>query len=128
MRQRLTLIGILLLQVLAVVLYPPPFFQRAPQAIVLPPVFVLLFALALLGMNTGVLMPAAGRSSLVFVQGVNIVVRLMMLFARMKAPQEAWDWSLIITMVVGIGLSWFTILWMERRHPRFLLLRRSEAM
>ncbi len=120
--QLVILIVILLLQVVAVVLYPPTFFQRAPQAIVLPPAFLILYALALIGMNTGVLPPAAGRSSLVFVQGVNIVVRLMMLFANLKTPAGKWDLLLIVLLLGAIILSWISILWMERRQPRFLLL------
>jgi hypothetical protein len=124
-RDRLALIGILVLQIVAVILYPPAFFQRAPQAIVLPPAFLILFVLALIGMNTGVLTPTAGRSSLVFVQGVNIVVRLMMLFANLKTPAGDWDVTLIVLLLVAIALSWATILWMEKRQPRFLLLRQQ---
>jgi len=122
-RDRLILIGLLLLQIMAVILYPPAFFERAPQAIVLPPTFLILFVLALLAMNVGVLTPASGRSSLVFVQGVNIVVRLMMLFANMKAPDGQWDLPLVATLSISIALSWFAILQMEKRRPWFLLLR-----
>ena len=126
-QNRLALIGILVLQVVAVILYPPVFFDRAPQAIVLPPAFFILFALTLLAMNAGVLTPAAGRSSLVFVQGVNIVVRLMMLFANLKTPDGEWDGLLIALLSLGIALSWASIVWMEKRQPRFLLLRRRTA-
>lgn len=126
-QNRLALIGILVLQVVAVVLYPPAFFDRAPQAIVLPPALLILFGLSLLAMNTGVLTPAAGRSSLVFVQGVNIVVRLMMLFANLKTPDGEWDWLLIALLPLGIALSWISIMWMEKRQPRFLLLRQRAA-
>ncbi|HHS98062.1 MAG TPA: hypothetical protein ENK08_09245 [Chloroflexi bacterium] len=126
-RDRLVLIGVFVLQIVAVILYPPAFFDKAPQAIVLPPAFLLLFVLALIGMNTGVLNPTAGRSSLTFVQGVNIVVRLMMLFANLKTPEGNWNFPLIILLLVAIAISWFTILWMEKRQPRFLLLRRQSA-
>ena len=123
-QDRLTLIGILVLQIVAVILYPLAFFQGAPQAIVLPPAFLILFALALIGMNAGVLTPAAGRSSLVFVQGVNIVVRLMMLFANLKTSEGDWNLPLIFLTLVAIAISWMTITWMEKRQPRFLLLYR----
>ncbi|MGD1993746.1 MAG: hypothetical protein PVI59_11185 [Anaerolineae bacterium] len=126
-RRRLTVIGLLVLQVIAVVLYPPSFFQRAPQAIVLPPAFLLLFVLALIGMNTGVLKPREGRVSLVFVQGVNIVVRIMIFFANLRTPNDDWAWPMIITTAIGIALSWFTVTQMEKQPPRFILLRREST-
>ncbi len=126
-RERLILIGLLLLQVAAVVLYPPDFFRRAPQSIVLPPAFLILFALALLGMNVGVLTPAAGRVSLNFVQGVNIVTRLMILFANLRASSGGWDGAMIVATLLGIAFSWIAILLMEKRHPRFLLLRQASS-
>lgn len=122
MKDRLKLIGVLLLQIIAVVLYPPSFFQEAPQAAVLPPSLLLLLLLALLGMNTGILTPVAGRVSLVFVQGLNVVMRLLSIPPHLKAS-EGWNWLFFITAIVGIALSWLTIVWMERQHPRALLLR-----
>lgn len=122
MKSRLAPIGILILQIIAIVLYPPSFFQEAPQAAVLPPALVLLFLLALVGMNAGVLTPVAGRVSLVFVQGLNVVMRLLSIPPHLKAS-EGWNWPFFITAVLGIALSWFTIVWMERQHPRTLLLR-----
>ena len=126
-RQRLRVIGLLILQIIAVVLYPPSFFQYAPQAIVLPPAFLLLLVLALIGMNTGVMKPREGRVSLVFVQGINIVVRIMMVFANLRTPRGDWAWLMIITTAISLALSWFTITQMEKQPPRFLLLRRESA-
>ena len=123
-RDRPALIGILVLQAVAIILYPPAFFQGAPQAIVLPPAFLILFVLALIAMNAGALTPTAGRSSLIFVQGVNIVVRLMMLFANLKTSEGDWNLPLIFLTLVAIAISWMTITWMEKRQPRFLLLYR----
>ncbi len=122
MKNRLVLIGILILQAVAVVLYPLSFFRAAPQAAVLPPTLLLLFGLALLGMNTGALTPVAGRVSLVFVQGLNVVIRLMSIPPHLKTSEE-WNWPFFITAVLGIALSWLTIVWMERQHPQTLLLR-----
>lgn len=122
MKNRLPLIGVLILQIIAVILYPPSFFRAAPQAAVLPPALLLLLFLALLGMNTGVLTPVAGRVSLVFVQGLNVVMRLLSIPPHLKAS-EGWNWPFFITAVLGITLSWLTIVWMERQHPRTLLLR-----
>ncbi|HEC33973.1 MAG TPA: hypothetical protein ENI37_04585 [Chloroflexi bacterium] len=78
-------------------------------------------------MNTGILTPTAGRSSLVFVQGVNITMRSMMLFANLRGPNGEWDGLLILATLVSIAASWFTITQMEKRPPRFLLLRQRSA-
>ncbi len=126
MKGRLSMIGLLVLQVIAVILYPPDFFRQAPQAAVLPPALLILLLLALAGMNSGVLTPVAGRVSLVFVQGLNVVMRLMTIPPHLRAS-EGGNWPFLILSVISIILSWLTIVWMERRHPRTLLLRRSEG-
>ena len=123
---RLSMIGLLVLQVIAVILYPPDFFREAPQAAVLPPTLLIFLLLALAGMNSGVLTPIAGRVSLVFVQGLNVVMRLMMIPPHLRAS-EGGNWPFLVLSVLGIALSWLTIVWMERRHPRTLLLRRVEG-
>ncbi len=126
MKGRLSMIGLLILQVIAVILYPPDFFREAPQAAVLPPTLLILLLLALAGMNSGVLTLIAGRVSLVFVQGLNVIMRLMIIPPHLRAS-EGGNWPFLILSVIGIILSWLTIIWMERRHPRTLLLRRTEG-
>lgn len=126
MKGRLSMIGLLILQVIAVILYPPGFFRQAPQAAVLPPALLILLLLALAGMNSGVLTPVAGRVSLVFVQGLNVVMRLMTIPPHLRAS-EGGNWPFLILSVIAIILSWLTVVWMERRHPRTLLLRRTES-
>lgn len=124
-RERLTLIGLLLLQIIAIVLYPLAFFRSDPQSAVLPPTLLILLALALLGMNTGALTPLAGRVSLVFVQGVNIVVRMMMFLPNLRTASGTWDWLLIIFTLIGIACSWLVIIQLEKRSPRSLLIRQE---
>ena len=126
-RERLTLIGLLALQAIAIILYPLSFFRTDPQSAVLAPTLLLLFVLALVGMNTGALTPMAGRVSLVFVQGVNIVVRMMMLLPNMRTSAGAWYWGSIICMLIGIALSWFSIIKMEGRAPRSLLIQQRST-
>ena len=124
-RQRLTVIGLLVLQIIAIAAFPPSLYQHEPQSVVLPPAFFILLVLSVLGMNTGVLSPMAGRVSLVFVQGINIVVRIMILFSNLRTPRGDWDWLLIGAVLIGIFFSWFSINQMEKRPPRFLLLRQK---
>jgi len=119
--QRTQLIVLLVLQVVAVILFPPAFFQQAPQAAVLPPALLILFTLALIAMNNGWMTAIAGRSSLIFVQGINIVVRLMMLFPNLKNAAGNWDWLLLIFQIIAMALSWYTMTRMEKLLPNELL-------
>lgn len=105
---------LLALQVVAILIYPPAYFQRAPQSLVMPPALFILAVLALGGTNTGTLSLENGRSSLVFIQGINIVVRLITLFPNLRTPAGTWAWGLLICQVVGIGLSWYTMLQMDK--------------
>ncbi len=111
------------LQVLAVVIYPPAFLRAAPQAQVLPPALLLLFVLAAAAMNSGMMSPAAARSSFVFIQGINLVVRLIMLLPNLQNEAGRWDWVLLIVQLLAIGISWYTMLQMEKRAPASLMLR-----
>lgn len=119
---RSRLILLLVLQVLALLVYPPSFFSRAPQAAVLPPMLLLLLALALVGMNTRTLGLESGRTALNMVQGLNIVVRLMMLFPNLKAG-DSWDLFLFVAQLVGMGLSWFSMMQLERQPLSELVFR-----
>lgn len=117
------LVGVLLLQVISLFLYPPRLLREISIAI-LPVGLFALFLLALLGMNTGVLNPLVGRTLLVFVQGLNIVMRLMMLMPGARSSgKSGWDVLFIVLSVVSIALSWASIVIMERRPPRYLLFR-----
>ncbi len=118
------LIVLLVLQVIAVLIYPFSFFRASPQAQVLPPTLLLLFIAALIAMNSGVLNPVAGRTSLVFVQGINMIVRLMMFMPNLKNSEGQWYWSFLVIQVIAMALSWYTMTQMEKRLPRSLLLRR----
>ncbi|MDX9954597.1 MAG: hypothetical protein RBT75_10900 [Anaerolineae bacterium] len=105
---RSNLILLIVLQVVAIILYPPEFFSRAPQAALLPPAMFLLLVLALIGMNTGTLALESGRTALNMIQGLNIVVRLIMLFPNLKRG-DTWDILLILAQLVGMGLSWYNM-------------------
>lgn len=119
---RSRLILLIVLQVLALLVYPPSFFSRAPQAAVLPPVLLLLLALTLVGMNTHALAVESGRTALNMVQGLNIVVRLIMFFPNLKAG-GSWDLFLVVAQLLGMGLSWFSMMQLEKRRLSELLFR-----
>jgi hypothetical protein len=118
--QRSKLIVLLVLQAIAIVIYPFSYFRQAPQAAVLPPALFVLFLVALFAMNSGGLSPVAGRSSLGFIQGINIVVRLLTFLPNLKG--EGWNWMLLIAQAVGMGISWYALTQMEKWPPNTLLL------
>ncbi len=123
-RRYLWLLGVILLQIIAIFLYPPQLLLKEITVAVLPATLFILLILALLGLNTGVLTPIAGRNLLVFVNGLNIVMRLMMLLpgARPKGS-PGWNISFIVLSLAAVALSWASIIIMERRPPRHLLIR-----
>jgi hypothetical protein len=124
-KSKSSIILLLILQVVAILIYPPTYFQRSPQALVMPPALLILAVLAMVGVNTGTLSLENGRSSLVFIQGINIVVRLMTLFPNLRTPGGAWAWGLLISQIIGIGLSWYTMIQMDK--IRLQVLRFTEA-
>ncbi len=122
---RLPIAVLLVLQVIAVVLYPLSYFRLAPQAAVLPPAFLLFLVLAIVGLNTHALSQSGTRSLLIFVQGLNVVVRLMTLLPNLKTPAGEWAWGLLITQLLGMGLSWYTMIALEHRKLDELQFRKA---
>jgi len=119
----LWLVSVLVLQAISLFLYPPRMFKEISIA-VLPIGLFVLFLLALLGLNTGVLNPLAGRNLLVFVQGLNIVMRLLMLMPGARSSgSSGWNVLFIVLSILAIAMSWASIVIMERRPPRYLLFR-----
>jgi len=119
--QRKKLYGLLVVQLLALILYPPSFFANASQVIVLPPTMVILYVLALVALNTGALSPELGRSSLDFVQGINVVARLMMFFPNLNQGGSI-NGVFILLQIVAIGLSWYVMSENAKLRPHELLL------
>ncbi len=120
LNSRNKILVLLLLQLFAVLLYPPAFFDRAPQAIVLPPALLILFLLGVITINTGLLNPLAGRSFLAFVQGVNIVVRLIMLFPNLRTRAGDWNLLFLVLNLIAMGLSWYTMTTLDKQPPSAL--------
>ena len=60
------MIQLLVLQVIALLLYPLSFLDQAPQAAVLPPTLLILMVVAIVTSNMGSLSLEAGRASLIF--------------------------------------------------------------
>jgi hypothetical protein len=124
-RIRLPLVVLLALQVIAYLIYPPAYFLSAPQAAVMPAALMVLFILAIVGINTATLSMEGTRSLLIFIQGINLVIRLMSLFPNLMTRDGSWAWGLLITQGLGIALSWYTMVAMEHRSLEALRFRRQ---
>jgi hypothetical protein len=117
------LIGVLLLQILAVILYPPQYLINVPQSGIMPAALILLFIMTFTATNLGVLAPSAGRESLVMIQGLNILVRILLFFPGLNVLAGPWQWLYVICILAGIVLSWYMIIKMEKLLPRKLILK-----
>ena len=117
-------LGVLLaLQVLAILIYPLSYLQREPQAGVMPPALLLLFVLAIVGLNTRTLSMEGTRSLLIFIQGINLVIRLMSLFPNLATRDGTWQWGLLLTQVLGLVISWYSMVALENRSLEALRFR-----
>lgn len=123
---KLPLVVLLIIQVFAFIIYPPAYFQRAPQAAVLPPALLILFAAALVGLNSGALSAENTRNSLIFIQGINVVVRMMTLFPNLRTSEGDWAWALLITQIIGIVLSWYAMTAVDDMPMRGLITNKNE--
>ncbi|MGC9468618.1 MAG: hypothetical protein ACP5HS_08500 [Anaerolineae bacterium] len=124
---KIPLVILMALQIVAFLIYPPGYLQRAPQAAVMPPALLVLFVLAIVGINTGTLSTEGTRSLLIFIQGVNVVVRLMSLFPGLRTPEGSWAWALLATQIIGLGLSWYAMVILEHRSLSDLRFRQVTA-
>jgi hypothetical protein len=96
------------LPAIAPLLFPPNILQGAWYAIVL---VILLFA-ALGYALTRRRLTALTLS--IFLQGLNVIVRLMMFYPRAMTPDGTPQWMFIITSVLSIALSLYLVLRLDR--------------
>jgi hypothetical protein len=105
-------------------------FQRILIFFVLPAIAPLIFPLQIIGgawiaiVLDIILFVALGLALtrgrltaltlLIFLQGLNVVVRLMMFFPNAATPDGTWLYANIITSVVSIGISTYLVLRLDR--------------
>ena len=107
----------LLLPLLAPLLYPPQFLEDS-----LP----LLLIAALLFLGLGILLWRGYRHALVlsiFIQGLNVIVRLMMFFPHAKSTAGEYDILYIVTSLLSIALSWYLLMRLDSTEVRVEMVR-----
>jgi hypothetical protein len=102
----------ILLPILAILIYPTA--MLAPGLIVILVVVVLLALLGLLLWRGR----AIALTFAIFLQGMNIIIRMMM-FLSHAAPQAGkFDVPFIITSLIGLGLSFYLMLRLDEPDIR----------
>ncbi len=102
-RRPVPIVVIALLQIVPILLLPPQLLRSINKLFLIIPVAVFaLLAWALITLH------AVGRMLTIFLQGLNIVVRLLVTMARVvpsRAPGTPADVPLLITSLIAIVLS-----------------------
>jgi len=116
MRRSPLIIAIFLLQGVPLLLYPLAMIQGAPLA------FALIFVFfAFLG-----LMALRGRAWAftlsIFCQGMNVIVRLMMVWPNALADEGVLNVAFVIAMLAGIVVSTWLLFRMDRPDVRKALM------
>lgn len=118
-KRRPVLISIIaLLQVLPIVLLPPQIFLSVNRVFfAIPLVLFAVLAWALLSLRP------AGRLLSIFLQGLNIIVRVLIALARVvpsKAPGTPVDVPLLVTSVISIVLSTCILFYVDQPEIQLL--------
>lgn len=107
-----------LLQIVPVIILPPNLFFTVNRLVFVP--VLLVFALLAWALLTW---RPAGRTLTIFVQGFNIVVRVLVTLARVvpsKVPGTAADVPLLVSSLVAISLSVIILLYVDQPEMQLL--------
>ncbi|GAB4499358.1 MAG: hypothetical protein OHK0052_14260 [Anaerolineales bacterium] len=83
-----------------------------PPQVLIEGIEVILFVAALL-LTTGYLLYQGRRLALtfmVFLQGLNFIVRMMLFFSRSVDSKGTVDWAFIITSLLSMALSFYLLM------------------
>lgn len=61
-----------------------------------------------------------GRTLTIFTQGLNIVVRIITLFANVYTPDGELKWAMLVTYLVSIVLSWLILSTIDKPEVQLL--------
>jgi len=108
--------AILLLQFIPLLIFPPGSLTGAPVLIGLVAVFfVFMGILALRGSAWALTMS-------LFCQGMNVIVRLMMLFPNALSAEGAFNTAFVTAMLLGVAISTWLLFRLDRPDVRKALL------
>jgi len=122
---RLAISIILILQIIPLLLFPPSLYSGSSQMWWLPALLVFMVVVADVQLFVRPSTSPAPWYLLSFAQGVNIISRLMMLWAnssRTQGETVLLDWGYILLNVVAVAVSIWLLLYMEKPQVREGLL------
>ena len=114
-RKRLLLFAII--QILPLLILPPSWFSVGAIALIV--VMVAIFAFLGWGLMRG---KGWALTMSIFMQGMNVIVRLMMMFPNAVDQQGVWNVPLIILFLIAIGLSFWMAARLDRPDVRSLMV------
>jgi hypothetical protein len=112
------LTAVAVLQVIAILLMPPKVYSSVSWLFLLLPLAVF----ALLAWAVLTLRPL-GRTLTIFLQGLNIVVRVLITMAKVvpsKAPGTPVDVPLLVTSIVSVALSVLILFYVDQPEMQLL--------
>jgi membrane-associated HD superfamily phosphohydrolase len=113
-RKRLLLFAIL--QILPLLILPPSWINTGAIALVVA--LVVVFALLGWGLMRG---RGWALTMSIFMQGMNVIVRLMMVFPNAVSKQGVWDLALIFLFLVSVAMSAWLMVRLDRPDVRSLI-------
>ena len=122
---RLAISVILILQIIPLLLFPPSLYGGGSQMWWLPALLVFMVVVADVQLFVRPSTSPAPWYLLSFAQGVNIISRLMMLWAnssRAQGETVLLDWGYILLNVVAVALSVLLLVYLARPPVREGLL------
>lgn len=105
-----------ILPALAPVIYPPATLLNG-----LPVILLAMLVLMLIGVLTW----RGHRLALalnIFLQGFNVIIRLMMFFPHAVSRGGEYDFVYIITALASIGLSWYLLMRLDKTDVRMQMV------
>lgn len=107
------------LPLIAVLSYPPDIFLSNTNGL-----YILLFVAAVFTL-LGVMLYRGNSRALtlsIFIQGMNVIVRMMMFFPHSFPTPGQFDWTYMIFSIIGLALSSYLMLRLDRADIRARLV------
>jgi hypothetical protein len=105
-----------LLPTLAIFMYPPAMLVEGWPIVVF---FVLLMAMLAYFLYRG---KSLALTFSIFLQGMNVIIRLMMFFPNSVSKAGSYDIPYLITSLVGLALSMYLALRLDERDVRITMV------
>jgi len=106
-----------LLPIIAVLSFPPQILTNGLTVILIITALFLIF---------GVLLWRGYERALtlsIFLQGLNVIIRLMMLYPNMASKAGVWNLPLGLALLVGLVISFYLMLRLDRSDVRLTMVR-----